>query len=261
RLEDRTLLCGGIQPAVPLVLNADHLAAASGSLPATDFYEVTLTEPGRLTTQVHVTGADTRLSLLGPDRQLLIQSDGQSAGNPDDLIPQHLLPGTYFLEVEGLGGRKGSYVLTSQFEAANPPNQPLLVDFLHDFPFALNPWFLATGDFNRDGILDIASPNAATNDVTVLLGLGDGTFHSAGNCAAGNAAVGRAPGAFAEHAFRALPAPNQKAPPGIPAGAGVTAYGYDVSILLGNGDGTFQPERRFSAGNRAWGIAAADLNG
>ena len=44
---------------------------------------------------------DTRTSLLGPEGQLLIQSDGESPANRDDLIDQHLLAGTYLLQVEG----------------------------------------------------------------------------------------------------------------------------------------------------------------
>ena len=35
----------------------------------------------------------------------------------------------------------------------------------------------------------------------------------------------------------------------------------DVSVLLGNGDGTFQAEERFATGPYPRGLAAADLNG
>src|SRR5262245_26762582 len=97
RLEDRSLLSGLplLDTALPLPFDPTGRASAEGSLPSSDFFKVTLTETGRLTSQVHATGADTRLSLFGVDGGLLIQSDGQSATNPDDRIAQHLVPGTY----------------------------------------------------------------------------------------------------------------------------------------------------------------------
>ena len=35
----------------------------------------------------------------------------------------------------------------------------------------------------------------------------------------------------------------------------------DVSVLLGNGDGTFQPQLRFAAGSFPGALVAADFNG
>jgi hypothetical protein len=34
-----------------------------------------------------------------------------------------------------------------------------------------------------------------------------------------------------------------------------------VSVLLGQGDGTFQPEQRFAVGRDPWAVVVADLNG
>jgi hypothetical protein len=39
------------------------------------------------------------------------------------------------------------------------------------------------------------------------------------------------------------------------------AVSHDVSVLLGNGDGTFQAAVAFAAGNRPWSVAVADLDG
>src|ERR1051326_1209801 len=89
-LEDRSLLNGHtLATATPLLFGPDQQASAAGSLSTTDFFKLTLSDTGRLTAQVHATGANSRLALLGPTGDLLIQSDGQSASNADDRIDQH----------------------------------------------------------------------------------------------------------------------------------------------------------------------------
>src|SRR3954470_18194823 len=147
--------------AAVLPLGSNETVAGNISTPGeVDEFEVTLTDSGRLTAEVQTRpgcSLDTRLSLLGPDGQVLIQSDGQSLTNRDDLITQHLLPGTYFVQVEGLGAGTGAYTLTTDFQPANPPNQSLQVDYDRNSPFGLSPLFHVTGDFNGDGILDIAT--------------------------------------------------------------------------------------------------------
>src|SRR5262245_59982994 len=240
---------------LPLGTN-DRIAGDISTPGEVDEFQVTLADSGRLSVGVQTRpgcSLDTRTSLLGPGDQLLIQSDGQSASNRDDLITQHLLPGTYLVKVEGLRGGTGDYTLTTQFAPANTPNLSLQVDFLHDYPFSLSPWFTVTGDFNRDRIPDIATANTFTNDVTVLLGLGDGTFQSAGNFGVGNIPYGLGSGDFDEDGILDLAVANQNADPAIPAGPGIAPYAYDVSILLGNGDATFKPERRIPAGNLPYG--------
>src|SRR5262249_10762134 len=47
------------------------------------------------------------------------------------------------------------------------------------------PYSVAVGDFNGDGKLDIATPNNGTNDVSILLGNGNGTFQAPTNFPAG----------------------------------------------------------------------------
>src|SRR5438128_2333805 len=112
--------------AAVLPLGTDDRVAGNISTPGeVDEFQITLADSGRLTAEVQTRpgySLDTRLSLLGPDSQLLIQSDGQSLTNRDDLITQHLLAGTYLVKVEGLRGGTGDYTLTTQFEQANPPN-------------------------------------------------------------------------------------------------------------------------------------------
>ncbi len=47
-----------------------------------------------------------------------------------------------------------------------------------------SPWYIATGDYNGDGILDLATANGGANNVAILLGTGTGSFSAATNFAA-----------------------------------------------------------------------------
>ena len=86
RLEDRTLLAGDFLAIASLLQPTDRLDAVIGASGEVDRFQFTLAETGRLTVRTAGLDLDTRTSLLGPDGQLLIQSDGASAADPDDLI-------------------------------------------------------------------------------------------------------------------------------------------------------------------------------
>src|SRR5262245_43847376 len=239
----------GTAAVLPLGTN-ETLAGTISTAGEEDEFQVTLTDSGRLTATVQTRpgcSLDTRLSLLGPDGRLLIQSDGQSLTNRDDLIVQHLLPGTYFVKVEGLRGGTGDYTLTTVFQPATPPSQPLRVDFDQSYPYALTPPFLLAGDFNGDGQVDIATSNTFTNNVSVLLGLGDGTFQPAQNFAVGALPYGIVAGDFNSDRRLDLATGN--------------AGSNDASVLLGRGDGTFAVEVRFATGEYPAGVNTADVNG
>lgn len=90
---------------------------------------------------------------------------------------------------------------------------------------------LAMGDFNGDGIPDLAAPDSATGVVAVFLGKGDGTFQPAMNASTGQ---GSTPLAIAVADF------NGDGKLDLAVALGNQAA---VAILLGNGDGTFQPPR------------------
>src|SRR5262245_19050888 len=53
------------------------------------------------------------------------------------------------------------------------------------FGVGTNPISIAVGDFNRDNKSDLAVANQQSENVSVLLGKGDGTFEMATNFAAG----------------------------------------------------------------------------
>ena len=111
---------------------------------------------------------------------------------------------------------------------------------------------LAAGDFNGDGILDIAASNTGTPDVqgttvSVLLGKGDGTFGPPNDVT-----VGTRPFPIVTADFNA---DNKR-------DVAVANYlSASVSLLLGQGDGTFAPKLDALDGPFPVGLRAADFNG
>ena len=133
-----------------------------------------------------------------------------------------------------LGRGDGSFQVTSSFPTGQGSN------------------FVVVADFNGDGKLDIVTSNYATgpfghanppvieSDVWIFLGNGDGTFQEAG--------------AYAIDVGPRSVAVGDSNGDGIPDLA-VSSYNSDlyspsgaVSILLGNGDGTFQAAQNYAVG-------------
>src|SRR5262249_34587250 len=147
-----------------------------------------------------------------------------SATDADGLIAQHLAAGTYFLEVQGLGSTTGAYTLSTQFLAATPPFRPLP---------AAGGTGLVSADFNGDGIRDLATADWNNLFVSVLLGVGDGTFQAERRFSTGTVS-GLAAGDFNGDGVLDLVASDFQTK--------------EVSVLLGRGDGTFQNEVRSPTG-------------
>lgn len=249
-LEDRTTPAhNSLGTALPIPPTGG-LVEVLGSAGEVQFYSFRLTEAGRFTARTHAdqpAALDTRTCLLNSYGGLLVLSDGQSPGDRDDLITQHLLPGLYYLRVEGRPGQTGAYQLQTEFAAATPPGQPLPVNFDRAYPFGLNPPYQVAGDFNGDGHADLATANTYAFDVSVLYGLGDGSFRPAVNLPVGAYPFGIAAADFNRDGRLDLATANQ--------------FSNDVSVLLAQADGTFAPEVRTAGGQFAWGMSAGDVNG
>jgi hypothetical protein len=114
------------------------------------------------------------------------------------------------------------------------------------------PTSVAVGDFNADGIQDLAVANELSRDVSVLLGNGDGSFRSAGNLAVGPNPESVAVGNFNGDGSQDLAVANFGIYPHV---------GESVSVLLGNGDGSFRTGSFFNPGNFPQGVAVGDFNG
>ena len=118
------------------------------------------------------------------------------------------------------------------------------------------PFYLVAGDFNGDGRLDLAVATEDPNDVSVLMGNGDGMFQPARTVAAG---IG---GPLVAGDFNG----DDKLDLAVSGTAEGTDGGFsvetgEISVLLGNGDGTFQPATEYAVGTSAEGLVAVDVNG
>ena len=117
-----------------------------------------------------------------------------------------------------------------------------------DFTVGNGPIALVLADFDGDALLDVAVANQNSNNVTVFLGAGDGTFATGATFP-----VGTAP--------RGIFASNFNGTTDTFVDLVVANEGSDsVSILLGNGDGTFS-SAEFATGPSPRDVFAADFDG
>ena len=101
-------------------------------------------------------------------------------------------------------------------------------------------------DLNADGHQDLVTAGRSSDDVTVLLGNGDGTFGAAVSFHAGNSPSCVAVGDFNADGNPDLVTANRDSD--------------DASILLGNGDGTLSPGASFGVGEWPQSLAVGDFN-
>src|SRR5206468_5105903 len=88
--------------------------------------------------------------------------------------------------------------------------------------------YIAMGDFNGDGAIDLVTANETANTISLLLGNGDGTFLPATNLTVGTGPTTLAVGDLNGDGFADLVAANYGA-----------ATGTTITVLPGKGDGTF----------------------
>ena len=105
---------------------------------------------------------------------------------------------------------------------------------------------VTTGDFNEDGIADLAGASSASNSITVLLGNGDGTFTALPDLTTEDQPFSITTGEFNQDLHLDL----------IVAAAGAGT----VNVFLGNGDGTFQAAVSSLTGTLPFSVAVADLD-
>jgi hypothetical protein len=125
-----------------------------------------------------------------------------------------------------------------------------LLTALH-FPTGTGPNSVVTTDLNGDGKPDLVVCNNGDGTVSVLLGNGDGTFK-----AAVAYSVGKFPGSVVVGDFNGDGKPDLAV-----ANSGAADTSKQVSVLLGNGDGTFQAAVNYPTSNYSIALAIGDFNG
>jgi hypothetical protein len=117
-----------------------------------------------------------------------------------------------------------------------------------NFTTGLRPSSVTVGDVNGDGILDFVTANSGSNNASVLLGNGDGTFQNQATFATGTKPYSVTLGDV-----------NGDGKLDI-----ITANFHSsnaVSVLLGNGNGTFKNQNTFAPGNSSDSVTLGDVNG
>ena len=198
---------------------------------------------------------DSTLSLFlgNPDGTLATKVDIPTASSPRQLIAADF-NGDGKMDLAMTLYPNGVSVMLGNGDGTFQPHE--------EFPTGAYPYGLTVADFNHDGNLDLAlvdvgcaTGNCPTGAVSILLGNGDGTFQANTDY---NTAL--QPGYAIAADFN---------------GDGnidlvVTCFYFNgnyntsvnkLSILIGNGDGTFQPHVDYTVDYAPEALAAADFNG
>lgn len=112
---------------------------------------------------------------------------------------------------------------------------------------------VAVGEFTGDGVPDLVAANYTADTVTVLRGNGDGTLQPGNGFAAGGGPTSVATGDFNLDGKLDVAVANER--------DGTIEGSSTVTVLLGNGDGSFSSPRTIPIGSISWAVAAGDLNG
>ena len=144
-----------------------------------------------------------------------------------DVVVTNVVPGTISIQ---LGNGDGTF--------GSPTN----------YATGADPWAVAVADMNHDGKLDLAVTATGQNEISVLLGNGDGTFQPHVDYAVGTLGDDQFSLAFGD--FNA---------DGNLDLAVCNLFDGTVSILLGNGDGTFQSQTTFPSVD-CTSMAVGDFN-
>jgi hypothetical protein len=115
-----------------------------------------------------------------------------------------------------------------------------------------SPSAVIVADFNGDGRLDLAATNEADNTVSILLGIEGGRFAAQATYPAGSSPTGLVTGDFNGDGKLDLALMDSCGSCGVSPNL--------VSILLGNGDGSFRAAGTYASGGGPIGIVTADFN-
>jgi PKD repeat protein len=182
-----------------------------------------------------------------PPQYLLTNVSGAAiavADVNDDQIPDILAAGTGFPDgVEVLLGNGDGSFHNAQV-----------------FPARFSPRAMIVRDLNGDGMLDVATANVSGDTVSVLLGNGNGTFQAERQYPSGLNPLSLAAADLNHDGILDLIVGNEIS---IFEGDFQDGRGGNtdtLSVLFGNGDGSFQTRRTFTVGDGPHSVVIADVN-
>ena len=141
----------------------------------------------------------------------------------------------------------GSLVLGTSVSAAAPTGSAPAFAPPSSYATGPGPVSVAIGDLNGDGKPDLATANRGAGSVSVLAGMGDGSFQAKLDYATGSVPYSIAIGDLNGD--------------GRPELATANAQANTVSVLPGRGDGSFRAKLDYATGSLPYAIAIGDLNG
>lgn len=185
------------------------------------------------------------LSLVRSGREILLRSEN---GKPATFFVGTRFPVTLSLLSASLGGTVVGGTPTGTIFPRT------------DFNVGAVPVALTADDFNNDGLRDLAVANTQDNSVSILLNQGSGNFTTARGSPAALGANEHGPAGIASGTFRLTDATHLTQPADLVV---ANASSNTVSVLLGNGDGTFAeaPGSPFAVGVQPRAVVVTDFNG
>ncbi len=199
---------------------------------------------------------DLAVGNIGNNTVTILLGDGAGNFTPTGAAPIDTGAGPFSLVVGDFNADGKLDLAMTDF--ASPAITVLLGDGAGGFNLApgnhktvgAQPYSLVVGDFNGDGLQDLAVANEVGNSVTILLGTGSGSFIEAPSSpiAVGASPTSLAVGDFNRDGIEDL----------VVADAGGTG---DVRVLLGNGSGTFTTSSILTPVSGAFSVAVGDVNG
>lgn len=229
------MACPSFQPAVLYSTFGDFANDVSlGDFNGDGFIDMAITNNGSNTISILLNNGDGTFSIT-PESPYMVGT------NPNNVVASDLT-GNGVLDL--VVANTASASITTLFNNGNGIFNAINV------PVGAGPFAIAAADFNGDGFPDLAITNSgASNNINILLNNGDGTFTEAPGSPV--------PGFSGSEKIVARDFNGD----GMIDLAVANLFSGDISVLFGNGNGTFQPIVNYFAGGGPNGLTSGDFNG